>query len=1090
MYSLQWSGLQLTPRGPDARLPYFAGIFDVGVRHFPIHKGERMNLRMMVLRASSAATLLPVLLAHPGATDPGGPVAFTPAPNVITIVTARQGCLDIQPPGNMTVLVARACNGKSACSFRSPGEQPNSATRPFCTQGMEITYRCTDGSRRVVTVPGDAWKHGPAQLACNPPDLPSAPPPPPPTPTTPPPPPPSANVISVVAARQGCLDIQPAGNMTSLVARACNGKASCSYQSPGEQPNSATRTFCSQGLEIAYQCSDNSRHVVTVPGDAWKHGPAQLGCNPSNSPSGGSSSEFTSVPIDPETTGTIRVDAARQGCLDIQPPGNMTAAVARACNGLTTCEFKAPNGTQPGSRTRPLCTQQLEITYHCGQGGAKTVSTQSFGEGDAWAKPPLALNCSTQSLVATNYASVVPPRGPVCDQPNLEPPGYYLPPSAMLDWIPTVSTGDYTLEGFRPPAPAATRDKYTTGTGPVPNYPGAPGSVMGANEGRLRSELRAAAAARDPIGDLCMAAQKLARNGPASGNDPSDREFGNAFADLAVTGRAAFARFIKERPTEATLRARCAGVPDAALTAALDRAYRVADSLRAAHDSAERRALGWVAVSGEDDQPYLPVNVPGTEGRGRASYPLFHIPVTTRGITVTTRYMIAHANPTVFPQPRPLLEMSPGRTVRAEPLPALAPDAEVILFIHGMDSRVEEALQLTDALHRQKGHNWTMISMDLPSSGYADNIDHGRIGPVSAVACHHTPLVDFVEDFVVEFVNALDAQLAGQLKPRIRAVVGGSLGGNMSMRLGRRDDLARLAGRTPDTPWITTVVPWSPASIWPSYIATCPTCGCDTGWDLTKDLAVNRALKWAGREERFLPQRETPELRRELFYGGFDWQPVGELGGLAGNRPQAQCWFSDNYACKQRTILAARLDRQETYDANFRAWHWRLGAEQLAFSHQQNRVAGGPNDPLYQHNTKPMLLFAGEDDKCARLGEDTQKVAAKMVNTPGYMRFLRGTGHSLDNEYPEYIASRVTQYLNSRDGAMSTAVNVNRAGADYMSFRTPSFEACRSSCSQQEPCRAYTFVKERAGSGGTCWLKGSVPAATPDNNCISGLKKQ
>jgi len=1015
-------------------------------------------------------------------------LALADIPNVITIVTARQGCLDIQPPGNMTGLVGQACNGRTTCSYRSPGQQPNSATRTFCTQGMEITYQCTNDTRAVVTVPGDAWNHGPAQLACTPATLPTpAGPTPPAVPTIP-------NVITVLTARQGCLDIQPAGNMTALVSGACNGRSSCSYRSPGQQPGSATRTFCTQGMEITYECTSHFRQVVTVPGDAWDHAPAQLTCDPPAIPRPGAATPgLTFVPTDPETTGAITVVTARQGCLDIQPAGNMTAVVAHACNGLPSCQFKAPNGNQPGSVTRTLCTQQLEITYRCRTGAAHTISTATYGDGDAWAKPPLTLSCAGQSLVATNYASVTPPPEPGCRQPNLGPPAYYLPPAEMLDWTKTVSKGDYTFLGFRPPD-AATRDLYTTGTGPVPGHPGAPGSVMGANEGRLRSDLRVAAAVKDPIGDLCLAAKSITRNNPATGTDPSGRDLGNAFADLAVTGRTAFARFVAARPTEATLRANpaCAGASAASLTAALDRAYQVAAALRMAHDSSQRQALGWVAVSGEDDQPYLPVDVPGTEGPGRASFPLFHLPVTTHGIGITSRYMIAHARPPVFVQPAPLVNAGPGRVVPAEPVPALAPDAEVILFIHGMDSRVEEALDLTEALHRQPGHNWTVISMDLPTSGYADNVDNGRIGPLGEVACHNTPVVDFVEDFVVEFVNALDRQLGGQLKPRIRAVVGGSLGGNMALRLGRRDDLARLAGRAPDTAWIHTVVPWSPASIWPSMIArpNCVECGCDTPWDLFKDRAVNTPLKWAGLEPRFLPRNETPELRRELFYGGFDWDGGDAVAifSPSNHQAQAQCWFSNTYACKQRTILAARLDRHETYDASFRSWHWRLGAEQLAFSHQQNRISGGPTDPLYQHNSKQTLLFTGYDDVCASLGENTRDVAAKMTGTPGFARFLEATGHSLDNEHPGYIATEIAQYLDSCDGAMSTEAGANRAGGDYLSFASSSYEQCRSVCSAQEQCRAYTFVGARAGPG-TCWLKGSVPAAAPDPNCTSGVKQ-
>jgi pimeloyl-ACP methyl ester carboxylesterase len=400
-------------------------------------------------------------------------------------------------------------------------------------------------------------------------------------------------------------------------------------------------------------------------------------------------------------------------------------------------------------------------------------------------------------------------------------------------------------------------------------------------------------------------------------------------------------------------------------------------------------------VSGEDDQPYRPVNVPTNRGK----FPEFQLQVLVPkfNISVNTRYVIAHARPPKFQTPMKPLVDGGTRKVPADPPPALASDADVILFIHGQDSRLEEADDLTAALHQLGGRNWTVIAMDLPSSGYADNIDHRRISPIASVTCHVTPVVDFVEEFIVAFVDTLDRQLGGQLKPKIRAVVGGSLGGNMSMRLGRR----------PNAPWITNVVTWSPAAIWPSMIAqhSAVAAGCDTSWEPLNNLGVQQSLKWAGADQSFLPDHETPELRREFFYAGFDWAPVYGIGGPA----QAQCWFSSHYQCKQNLISAARLDRQETYNARFRAWHWRLGGEQLAFS--QQLLDPMTHKPLYLLNTKRMLLFCGYDDTCADLGKWTRDVASKMVNTPGYARFLKQTGHSLDNEHPDWIARQIADFL-------------------------------------------------------------------------------
>lgn len=818
--------------------------------------------------------------------------------------------------------------------------------------------------------------------------------------------PPAPGAITVTAARIGCLDIQTEPNLTALVSQACDNQASCAYKAPTEDEYTAagvtanTRTACTQAMEITYRCAPDEFHTVTVPGDAWDNPPAQLTCNaPPLPPS----------PLPPAGAGRITVTTARIGCLDLQTRGNLTALVGAACNDRTCCGYKAPTEEEykaagVTAETRALCSQAMEITYRCGINDDQVVTVP----GDAWKHPRAELTCDGTSIAQNRQDATPTPQGsgsePACVDMTLGPPAYYFAPSAMLDWQAVYPFLDpvfrraygYDLIGFLPPAPPTT-DKYNSP--PTSNIMGAPGSTLGANEGRLRAELRALAQTKNPIQSLCRAAQMFTRNGAASTGTPSDQEFGNAFADLSVTGKAAFAQFTVLHPNEASLAAdaACAGASSASITRALDRAYGVANALRGPHESAERQARGWIAVSGEDDQPYRPVNVPSI------NYPQFQLKVDVTDsrfpIAVNTRYMIAHAQPPAFQRPAtPLVDGGPGRQVAADLLPALAPDAQVILFIHGMDSRVEEAADLTMALHRVGGKNWTVISLDLPTSGYADNIDHGRISPIGDVQCHNTPMVDYIEEFIVTFVDTLDAQLLGRLKPRIKAVVGGSLGGSMSMRLGRR----------PMTPWITHVVPWSPASIWPSMIGqhNAVAAGCDTGWDVLHDRAVDRGLKWGGLNAAFLPANETPGLRRELFYGGFDYSPVYGAGGP----PQALCWTSDTYKCKQTSIRAARLDRQETYDANFRAWHWRLGAEQLAFSHQLF-ASPGTRTPLYLQNGKKMLLFSGYDDTCGGLADHTRDVASKMVNTPGYARQLKRTGHSLDNEHPDWIARQIIDFL-------------------------------------------------------------------------------
>ena len=611
---------------------------------------------------------------------------------------------------------------------------------------------------------------------------------------------------------------------------------------------------------------------------------------------------------------------------------------------------------------------------------------------------------------------------------DASPKGNFIAPAAILDWTPTQAPPfKFVVTGYNPRASSgtfvadptramwgvqATENSYDPNVLQRISSPEQFDLSIGANEGRLRSDLRDAARRADPNESLCRSAFAYLSHQTA---------VGNALADLSVTGRRAYAAFKTRPPQEAAIRACLQKLPSligttvvtdamraAAADSALDRAYRVLHVIRAGgwpSACPERDALGYIAVSGEDDQPHRPVDVPTAE------FPNYDLEVSVprangkAPLVVHTRYMIAH---TFVPAGAELATCAGGgRKIPADRKPVLAPDAEVLLYIHGMDGSLEEALTLTRALHelgREQHRNYTVISMDLPTSGYADNIEPDTIAPLSAYGHapgrdvnlvdgltyasngYTAPILDFDENFVVAFVNTLSKTIP--VAQHVRAVVGGSLGGNLTMRLGRP---------RADAPWITHVVPWSPAAIWPSFVD-----------DPVKHAAL--AVTWylAGGEPSFA--EETPGARRSFFYGNFDWQTkVFGLIPVGGGRPQSEYWARDAWPCKHAGVRLARISRYETYNRSFRLWHWRLGLEQLQYSHRSPKP--GTAQPLYLSNTKPMLLMCGVDDVGGDLCKSTQEVAPLMVNTPGYALFLLATGHSIHDERPRFLARRILEFL-------------------------------------------------------------------------------
>lgn len=523
---------------------------------------------------------------------------------------------------------------------------------------------------------------------------------------------------------------------------------------------------------------------------------------------------------------------------------------------------------------------------------------------------------------------------------------------------------------------------------------------------------------------------------------PSATNLGLSLADIAVTGRVAFADFAWTMPQNngpigpaAVAKLTALGVSGVtpeivaiAVSEVLDRAYRVAWFLRA---QTARGNLGWIAVSGEDDLPHRPVNVPSS------AYPqgelTFTVPGDAAGVAVSTRYIIASGAP---PQPGPAALHQ--RTLPPVGWPVLASDAKVILFIHGSDSRLEEANDIIPKLlflPDGSPSGYSVISMDLPGSGYVNQIDHTEVGSWTATTVpSHWPfpafglgavtisLLPFLEKFLVNFVATLSPRLGppGYLEDRIVGVMGGSLGGNLALRLARRPE-----------PWIRRAIAFSAGSVWNANgLAHVDPFGpidflaLQAGAELAKPLVA---------------AVETNTSRDEFFAGTFDQR--------IPSKTQPEQWYRDNFPSKMQYIENARLDRRETYTSQYRRWHWRVSLEELLWSWQV---------PAVQNFRVPILLGAGaaDDNIPVQIYTNTRRVAAQLSGAKGDTFFWKNTGHSVHAERPAALAQRIRDFLAAGPGSSWLTLGAP-TGAKARTF----LSAITVMDSPASPQRTHVFVE-------------------------------
>lgn len=514
---------------------------------------------------------------------------------------------------------------------------------------------------------------------------------------------------------------------------------------------------------------------------------------------------------------------------------------------------------------------------------------------------------------------------------------------------------------------------------------------------RLTPSLRSAARTRDARELLIRSALEsyTLRRADLPHGDP---RVAQALADLAVTGSAAYESFRRLAPQEAALTAPLqqriqgtfpahAPVPDdvsAAIQQALRRAYQVAWALRGPtpYRTAHRDALGWIAVSGQDDPPHRPVNIPS------APFPQRNATVRVRGIDVVTRYMVASRHIT-DDYPSDLRTIPPDRE---QPLVI----GDVVLFIHGHSSSVEEAVTLAGPLLAQadgRGRPVTLIAMDLPSNGYASMIEHTSVAPSSASRWNTGyPILDFLEEFVVAFVDVLEQRQPG-IKGQIVGVIGGSLGGNLALRLARRDPATH--------PWLRNVVSWSPASSWDSWAR-------EARRDFEKWIALEVSRIW-------MSEAEGDGSLGKFFHG---------LGGTGGRIQQSGEWYSPSWPCAGDAVMSSHRALAEIYNERFRRWHFRVAYEQLIYGHWDSdnpdprvdpdpRVNPAAGPARYTRIRSRLLLAAGYDDdsRHVKIFTNTRNLARAMTMVEGEAFFLEATGHSIHTEKPAFFASRILDFL-------------------------------------------------------------------------------
>ena len=572
------------------------------------------------------------------------------------------------------------------------------------------------------------------------------------------------------------------------------------------------------------------------------------------------------------------------------------------------------------------------------------------------------------------------------------------------------------------------------------------------NDGRLSDFLRALASTGDARLILANAVSlwlgggstDLKWEGGTVSKPPEaggDHDLATAVAQLAVTGRRAWTAFNDWNPQDAGLVMEYDGTnfPGPAFAAAdkqdaathvLDPAYTALWAIRSNEPAwrNKRTTMGWIAVSGFEDTPHRPVNVP------TAPYPQYDLNVNVPGHPeVTTRFMVASAgewvaplDKTSFVNPNQDVLGAPADNLPAGPAPRtlppnnfVIPGNKIIVYIHGGGSKAEEAVAMANWFiveGQQAGDKYTVISMDLPNSAYGSAIEFDKVTP-TPYDYKRGDVLEFVVQYVTAFIEALDAATGRHsVMDRVVAVMGGSLGGNTSLLLTDRYDKN-------DRPYLRTIVSWSVTATAPSrYAGVVP-----GAWAATLQP---KGLPTQAVSPESPGDHATQVAYIEKMYND-PLGPPSPLFPLLPLPPQPIMWFRGGYEdvrnpgnaiagtdwqpWKDMAVAQSRFDRYEIYSPLTRHWAAALDLEQITFSFQDR-------PPKQFKPEARLMLVAGDNDNYQpnAIYNSTIEVARAIRGTAhGKAEFWLDTGHSIHTERPRLFVREILYFLDHPDAGDS-----------------------------------------------------------------------